>query len=282
MEKKGLVLIVSLIFFGNVFGQTGIGTVTPHPSTVLEVSSESRNGGVLFPQVNLTSAVDVSTIPNPVAGLMVYNTQNAGAGSNAVQANNYYYWDGSRWQKVINTLEVKDLLLPQVFFVKETAAQTFSGTNLNTLNNGQDVVVTYSQANVIVNNGNHVTLNNNQFLINSTGDYEVSGYINYNPRTGSSSLTNIIFRIQVSTNGGTTWQTRLQSTGVFGEPMGNFSRTVINSPMVLSLNQGDRIRCTVLKTTGADHGSGSDSNVAITVPTGLNFSKVLKISKLGQ
>ncbi len=53
-------------------GKVGIGTSSPDASTVLDVTS--TNKGVSFPNVNLLSASDATTIPNPKKGLVIYNT----------------------------------------------------------------------------------------------------------------------------------------------------------------------------------------------------------------
>ncbi|HLP49642.1 MAG TPA: hypothetical protein VK154_02100 [Chitinophagales bacterium] len=53
-------------------GKVGIGTASPDASTVLDIAA--GNKGVSFPNVDLQSAGDVVTIPNPKKGLVVYNT----------------------------------------------------------------------------------------------------------------------------------------------------------------------------------------------------------------
>lgn len=45
---------------------------TPHSSAVLDVTDDKH--GILLPQVALISATDITTIPNPVRGLLVQNT----------------------------------------------------------------------------------------------------------------------------------------------------------------------------------------------------------------
>jgi Glycine rich protein len=71
----------------------GIGTTTPNESALLDVTS--ANKGFLPPRVALTGSNDVTTIPNPVAALTVYNT-------NTRKLN---VWDGSTWTAPINTTE---------------------------------------------------------------------------------------------------------------------------------------------------------------------------------
>lgn len=54
------------------YGQIGIGTTTPHPSSILEVQSESK--GFLPPRLTEENR---DLIPSPIAGLMIYNTDDA-------------------------------------------------------------------------------------------------------------------------------------------------------------------------------------------------------------
>lgn len=63
-------------------GSVGIGTSSPDNSAILnlDVSSLPANGkkGFLGPKVGLTSNTDVTTIPSPAVGLMVYNEGTSG------------------------------------------------------------------------------------------------------------------------------------------------------------------------------------------------------------
>ncbi len=81
-------------------GNTGIGTTTPNNSALLDMYSSNK--GFLPPRVALTGVNDVATIPSPATGLLVYNTANAGSGSNLVYAG-YYYFDGSFWRRLGET-----------------------------------------------------------------------------------------------------------------------------------------------------------------------------------
>ncbi|MCT4664795.1 MAG: hypothetical protein N4A45_06135 [Flavobacteriales bacterium] len=69
-------IIVSLAFFISASAQVGIGTVTPHESSILEVKATDR--GFLPPRM---TALERSTIANPEEGLIVYCTNCCGDGS---------------------------------------------------------------------------------------------------------------------------------------------------------------------------------------------------------
>jgi hypothetical protein len=73
-----------LIFTQSVFSQSiGVGTNTPHGSAQLDVTSTSK--GVLLPRMTLAQR---NLIPSPVAGLIVYQTDNTPG---------FYYYNGSTW-----------------------------------------------------------------------------------------------------------------------------------------------------------------------------------------
>ncbi len=89
---KSLLFFICLIASITLNAQTGIGTTTPHASAKLDVSA--NNKGFLPPRVTLSSTTDVSTIPSPAEGLLVYNL-----GSVGIQAG-YYYWNGANWATI--------------------------------------------------------------------------------------------------------------------------------------------------------------------------------------
>src|SRR6202008_2769862 len=63
-------------------GSTGIGTVNPSPSSILDISS--TNKGVLLPRV---SASQRKSIASPAAGLLVYDTDKR----------TIFLFDGKEW-----------------------------------------------------------------------------------------------------------------------------------------------------------------------------------------
>jgi len=75
-----------LLFFSKLIinSQVGIGTVTPDPSSALDVTS--NNSGFLTPRM-LES--ERTTITAPAEGLLVYQTNNTSG---------FYYFDGTLWQ----------------------------------------------------------------------------------------------------------------------------------------------------------------------------------------
>lgn len=92
MRKTILLYILTLCSI-SLFSQVGIGTTNPDNSALLELNSSNR--GFLLPRVSLLSATDITTIPNPVEGLMIYNLQ-----SNCNLGPGMYVFDGTKWRRI--------------------------------------------------------------------------------------------------------------------------------------------------------------------------------------
>lgn len=100
--KIQLLFYVAMLLGITVQAQVGINTATPHPSALLDLNS--LNKGLLLPRVALTSTTDITTVPNPAKGLMVYATQDSGTGITAIQRDTLYKFDGTIW-KALTTRE---------------------------------------------------------------------------------------------------------------------------------------------------------------------------------
>ncbi len=73
-----------------LISQKSLVNPTLNPSAVLEVKDDVR--GILFPRIPLTSSADITTIPSPVQGLLVYNNN----------TNKLNFWDSAQWNKNFN------------------------------------------------------------------------------------------------------------------------------------------------------------------------------------
>jgi hypothetical protein len=86
------IIFIGLFFFSiatSLIAQTGIGTITPHASAKLDVTSTDK--GFLPPR--MTSAQRIN-IPSPAAGLMIYQTDGTAG---------LYYYNGTAWIYIINS-----------------------------------------------------------------------------------------------------------------------------------------------------------------------------------
>lgn len=100
---RNIFLLACILISLPVFAQTGIGTTTPDPSAKLHINATDK--GFLPPRVALTSTNLASPINSPANGLMVFNTESAGASPfNVVPG--YYYWDGTgqKWVSISTTV----------------------------------------------------------------------------------------------------------------------------------------------------------------------------------
>jgi hypothetical protein len=139
MKKILLLLLIST----GLFAQTGIGTTTPEASAKLDVYS--TNKGFLPPRIALTGTTDASTIPSPVAGLLIYNSATAGTAPNNVVPG-YYYWNGSAWINFIASNTSIGL----------TNNQTGTSYTLTSADNGKIIAL---------NNSSAITLNVPYFFV---------------------------------------------------------------------------------------------------------------------
>jgi hypothetical protein len=99
--KTGTVLLfcslVLVIFPAAGNSQTTVITNDPaytgSSSAILDVKATSK--GFLPPRVALAGKSDVTTIPSPATGLLVYNTHTSSSGD---VSPGYYYYNGTTWQ----------------------------------------------------------------------------------------------------------------------------------------------------------------------------------------
>lgn len=271
----------------------GIGTASPNQSALLDldVSSMPSNAkkGVLIPRVALQNKTDIVTIANPAIGLIVFNTT-ASATDTAITANTFYFWNGTSWTDVTSSESLRSKLFTQVFIVGNTGNQNLDKT---TFNNGTPIVVNFNSTasgamNVDV--GGRVSLSNNNFRILSTGYYEISGYVGYNPwvattcttqSTESTCVASLDFIVQRSTDSGSTWTQIAKSSTIWGVGTGDRNRSVIVAPFTYLFNANDLVRAVVVKGSTANHGSiSTTSSLNIESGTGLQYSRLLRFQKL--
>ena len=88
-------LFAFFLTFSTLSAQVGINTTTPADGTMLDVTATDK--GILIPRVALTSrAVSAPVTPEPVQGVLVFNTNTAGTDPNDVEPG-FYWWDGVQW-----------------------------------------------------------------------------------------------------------------------------------------------------------------------------------------
>ncbi|WPO84323.1 hypothetical protein SD427_08300 [Chryseobacterium sp. JJR-5R] len=294
-KKLRNTILTGLLLVGNyAFSQgIGIGTLSPHPSALLDVDVSSlpanQKKGMLFPRIALQNRMDTTTIPNPAVGLFVYNTVNS-ATDTQIRADVFYYWTGTSWVDIATSKTFETELYPQVFIVANRGNQELNKTDFN---NGASAVVTFDPAGtgaMSVDVGNRVSLSNNNFRILSGGNYEITGYVGYNPwvsttcttqATESTCIAALDLIVQVSTDNGVNWTNISKSSSIWGVGTGDRNRSVIIAPFVVNLAENSLVRTVIAKGSAINHGtSPSGSVLNIESGTGLAYSRLLRFQKI--
>lgn len=178
LTKKVAVLATVLCISGAVEAQNvGINATgaAPDNSAMLDISANDR--GVLISRVALTSTTDVATIATPAVSLLVYNTATV-----ADVTPGYYYWNGTAWERLVNSSANSD------DWRLQGNAGTNPATNFVGTTDNQDLVFRTNnaenmriRANGLVGIGN-ATPSSRLHVVHGTGNYstlEVEGRGNH-------------------------------------------------------------------------------------------------------
>ena len=128
MNTKKIPYFLYLLLLGvslNAWSQHGIGTNTPNPNAVLELTSPDSDKGFLAPRVALTSSSTLFTGVTATAsdtGLLVYNTSTTSSTASGLQGSGFYFWNGTYWERF--TTSTENNLVTSL----DCHAATFSGT----------------------------------------------------------------------------------------------------------------------------------------------------------
>ncbi|MDH6253491.1 hypothetical protein M2347_003218 [Chryseobacterium sp. H1D6B] len=188
--KKKFLLLSAIAIAAAAHSQVGIGTANPNPSAVLDLSASNK--AFILPRISLKSTTDIVTVPSPVKGMMVYQLINSGSGTAAVKADNIYKFNGTNWQQLVDNIGASKQVL---------SASAVPGQNLQLVNVA--AVQLTNEKNDIFNawDGTVFTIPTGE-----GGVYTVNFQsANLHAITGGSDNWFIIAKLQISTNGGTTW-----------------------------------------------------------------------------
>jgi hypothetical protein len=122
MKKIAYLLLAAIINSTYCSAQIGIGTATPHSSSILDI--KSSNKGLLPPRVSLTSVNDVTTIASPAEGLMVYSPSS----NNCNLEPGIYVFNGTIWKKISAGTSYSRLIKDQIG-VRNIAFTAYNSTN---------------------------------------------------------------------------------------------------------------------------------------------------------
>ena len=97
MAGKSALIGLSMVFFMlNALGQTGsvgIGTSTPNPNAILDITAPNNDQGLLMPRLTTTqrtalgTTINAGSTPSASNSLLVYDTN----------LKQYFYWDTNVW-----------------------------------------------------------------------------------------------------------------------------------------------------------------------------------------
>lgn len=141
MKQLTLVIIFNLLSI-LTFSQRGIVTsesgakLTPDPSAIID--GEATTKGILIPRIALSAKNVSAPVVSPAHSLLIFNTDAAGVGVNAVDTG-YYYWD-----TVVNEW-VKLLTSQDGFLLQDSSQWLYTGSYIyarKAKDANQDVVVT--------------------------------------------------------------------------------------------------------------------------------------------
>lgn len=257
--------------------QVGVHTHRPDPSAALHVDHARK--GLLPPRVQLDGNRDVTTVPSPARGLIVYNLEARRTGTpRAVDANTFYFWNGTEWCEVANVDLVESLLYPQVFFM---AVDGWSNQQyLSGLRNLGDVEeIRFVPDPDELNIGANITLQGNHFQVNRQGAYEVAGLFTACPEIELSQSCTLHFIVQRKPAGSSGWADLARSITTWGNNLGRNSLTTAIAPLVFRLEHGDRLRL-VAKLVDGHISTFPGKTASIRPATGMGKFKLIRITKL--
>lgn len=96
--------VINALYLSAQQESVGIGTTNPDAPAILDVTSSNK--GLQLPVVYLTSTTDVTTIPNPKTGFIIYNNAVAGSGNTSV-SKGLYAFNGTGWERMWTKSDVK-------------------------------------------------------------------------------------------------------------------------------------------------------------------------------
>lgn len=208
-----LKVVCALMMTNSLQAQIGIGTTSPDPSSVLDITS--ANSGVLIPRVGLVNNTDVATIPAPAISLLVYN--------NGFAPNGYYYWNGALWVQLAAATPSSDW---------ELTGNTGTSAGTNYLGTTDAVDLRFKTGATDRWNISHA--NNGQLQSYSLGTSPLPAY-SFQSDTNTGIFSPIADNLSITTNG--TEKVRVTDTGQVGigatSPNGSLEITSTNDGLLI-------------------------------------------------
>ena len=285
-----ILLLQSLAFslFAQNTNSVGINTTSVDPSAIMEVKADtpgsSTKKGFLPPRLELKNQRDKTTVPiaagteNNAKAMLVYNTKDTYNFSQGhVYTDNYYYWLGDRWERMVYTPFVYDAVIPREFYIEGKTKQEFTTQQLNPPHNtqgvdGNDLPLKFEGEPVLNRKSIFTKLTEENFQVNVTGTYDMSAFVHYNP------LATVIqenvphqpgvtyhkraflnLKIQRQASRAATWEDLVVVRAAWGFDAGGFLKTATINSVSVRLFKGDKIRLVVQSPyKGSSQGHGTE------------------------
>lgn len=277
MARLSIILLLQSLAF-SLFAQNtnsvGINTGNSpvDPSAIMEVKADtpgsSTKKGFLPPRLELKNQKDKTTVPitagteNNAKAMLVYNTKNTYNFSQGhVYADNYYYWLGDRWERMVYTPLVYEAVIPREFYIEGKTRQEFTTEQLNPPHNNQgvngvDLPLKFTEEPVLNRSRIFTKLSDENFLVNITGTYDMSAFVHYNPLATEikENLPNGVtyhkraflnLKIQRQTSRAAAWEDLVVVRAAWGYDASGFVKTATINSVSVRLHQGDKIRLVI-------------------------------------
>lgn len=296
MKKQFLLSLFSILPVAASAQSVGINTAKTDPSAILDISGNPAPGiqkttkeGFLLPRVSLSATTDVTTIPSPTRGLIVYNLANAGTAPNNVVANSFYYFNGTKWTAITVKPQIEASVIPRIFYMEGKDTQIFTAAQMNNAATSPSPIVVTFGGTPVLNSGNNFTFNDaaDSFTVNTSGMYGIAGFVNYNPmdKTLDSSKPSgnqrafLNLKFQISKDKGITWTDLTGTRTAWGTGSAGYLKTVKILSVPYNLTKGDVLRLTISNpfASSANDDHCYDGNCYIGTSTHVPLSKVVRI-----
>ena len=275
MARLSVILLLQSLAFSLLAQNTnsvGINTTSVDPSAIMEVKADTPGSatkkGFLPPRLELKNQRDKTTVPiatgteRKATAMLVYNTENTYNFSQGhVYSDNYYYWLGDRWERMVYTPLVYEAVIPREFYIEGKTKQEFTTEQLNPPYNNQgvngaDLPLKFVEDPVLNRKNIFTKLSEENFLVNVTGTYDMSAFVHYNPLATEikENLPNGVtyhkraflnLKIQRQTSRAAAWEDLVVVRAAWGFDAGGFVKTATINSVSVRLFKGDKIRLVI-------------------------------------
>ncbi len=278
MARLSVILLLQSLAFSLLAQNTnsvGINTTSVDPSAIMEVKADtpgsSTKKGFLPPRVELKNQRDKVTVPitagteNKAKAMLVYNTEDTyNFGRGHVYADNYYYWLGDRWERMVYTPLVYEAVIPREFYIEGKTRQEFTTEQLNPPHNNQgvngvDLPLKFTAEPVLNRSRIFTKLSDETFQVNVTGTYDMSAFVHYNPLATEivvkpiPSVPEVVYhkraflnlKIQRQASRAAAWEDLVVVRAAWGFDASGFLKTATINSVSVRLFKGDKIRLVI-------------------------------------